>query len=162
MPRYKCADLYTSCCRFKYNQFLGNGILNTVMWPHFLGQTLKMRSALNKADGYTRIDKHSLDSTKKAQKRANSKRWHVNICLVGYVLTAVLQTSLVDYLRVHDALGRKALLLPTLANTIGMALCGLLMGSHKWRLGVTRVTSSLQLRRLVLAGVSDSIISKAR
>ena len=112
-----------------------------------------MRSALNKAEGYTRIDNHSLDSTNKAQKRSKSKRWHVSICLVGYVLSAVLQTSLIDYLRVHDAIGRKALLLPTLASTIGMALCGLLMGAHKWRLGVTRVTSSLQLRRLVLAGV---------
>lgn len=119
-----------------------------------------MRSALNKVDGYTRIDKTSLDSSDKPQKRANSKRWHESICLVGYVLTAVLQTSLVDYLRVHDALGRKALLLPTLANTIGMTLCGLLMGRQKWGLGVARVTSSLQLRRLVLSGACRFVVSK--
>ena len=127
---------------------------------HFLGHVPKMRSALNKAEGYTRIDNHSLDSTNKAQKSSNSKRWHVSIGLVGYVLIVVLQTSLVDYLRVHDALGRKALLLPTVASRIGMTLCGLLMGIRKWKLGITRVTSSVQLRRLVIAGVCNFVISE--
>jgi drug/metabolite transporter (DMT)-like permease len=43
-----------------------------------------------------------------------------------YVGTGILQPILIDYLRINHCLGRHWLLLPTLANTLGMASCGLL------------------------------------
>ena len=55
------------------------------------------------------------------------------IGFVIYVSTGVLQTMLVDTLRLHNLLGRKWLLLPTLANTSGMALCGLLLNQNQRR-----------------------------
>ena len=113
-----------------------------------------MRVSKNKTEGYTRIHvDNTLNNTDEPQGLAAAKWWQVQACLAGYVITAVLQTSLVDYLRVHDALGRKAMLLPTLANTLGMMLCGLLMGAQNWRHGVARVIASVRLRRWVIAGV---------
>ena len=122
---------------------------------HLSGRAVDMR-VLNKTQGYTRVDKNPLDNAFKPQALTAPKRWHINACLLGYVVTAILQTSLVDYLRVHDALGRKTLLLPTMANTLGMMLCGFLMGAQNWRHGVRRVTTSLRLRRWVIAGACES------
>jgi len=49
-----------------------------------------------------------------------------------YVSTGILQPLLTDNLRLQNNLGRKTLLLPTLANTCGMALCGLLVSPQSW------------------------------
>mmetsp|Transcript_18619 Transcript_18619/g.53519 ORF Transcript_18619/g.53519 Transcript_18619/m.53519 type:complete len:407 (+) Transcript_18619:278-1498(+) len=43
-----------------------------------------------------------------------------------YVSTGILQPIIIDTLRIKSCLGRKSLLLPTLAKTTGMALVGLL------------------------------------
>ena len=50
-----------------------------------------------------------------------------------YISTGILQPIIIDTLRHHNCLGHKYLLLPTLANTLGMALCGLLVSKSEWQ-----------------------------
>lgn len=78
--------------------------------------------------------------------------------IVVYVGTGVLQPLIVDTLRMSSCLGRKSLLLPTLAKTTGMALVGLLSNRadrstvrHLFR------TSADFRRSLLLAAVVDLI-----
>ncbi len=52
--------------------------------------------------------------------------------LILYISTGIAQPILVDTLRIHALLGHKYLLLPTLANTTGMALCGLVASTVQW------------------------------
>ena len=54
--------------------------------------------------------------------------------VVIYITTGIAQPILIDTLHIHGLLGHKHLLLPTLANTTGMALCGLLVPSSQWRM----------------------------
>jgi len=49
-----------------------------------------------------------------------------------YIATGITQPILTDALRINNLLGHKHLLLPTLANTAGMALCGLLVSKSQW------------------------------
>lgn len=56
------------------------------------------------------------------------------IGIVIYITTGIAQPILIDTLHIHGLLGHKYLLLPTLANTTGMALCGLLVPSSQWRI----------------------------
>ena len=59
----------------------------------------------------------------------------VNKLIIGvivYISTGIAQPILIDTLRIHALLGHKYLLLPTLANTTGMALCGLLASASNW------------------------------
>jgi len=51
------------------------------------------------------------------------------IKIIFYVSTGIIQPMLVDALRLRSCLGRKSLLLPTLARTTGMALVGILSTS---------------------------------
>mmetsp|Transcript_18049 Transcript_18049/g.43401 ORF Transcript_18049/g.43401 Transcript_18049/m.43401 type:complete len:388 (-) Transcript_18049:165-1328(-) len=49
--------------------------------------------------------------------------------IILYVGTGILQPMIIDSLRMRECLGRKSLLLPTLAKTTGMALIGVLSTS---------------------------------
>lgn len=49
-----------------------------------------------------------------------------------YVITGVLQPILIDFLRIRNRIGRPELLLPTFANTAGMALVGLRVPYSQW------------------------------
>lgn len=71
-----------------------------------------------------------------------------------YVGTGVLQPVVVDWLRLHHGLGRHGLLLPTWANTVGMAACGMLASRSDWstakrqiRIWDTTNTADRRLRR---------------
>ena len=50
-----------------------------------------------------------------------------------YVTSGVLQPVLIDWLRLHHALGRRWMLLPTLANAVAMAATGLLARRMEWQ-----------------------------
>lgn len=65
---------------------------------------------------------------------AKSSKIQLVIAVSIYIITGILQPIVIDYLRLSSLLGHKFLLLPTLANTIGMALCGLLVSSQEWSL----------------------------
>jgi drug/metabolite transporter (DMT)-like permease len=50
-----------------------------------------------------------------------------------YVGTGILQPIVIDYLKSNGSLGRKILVLPTLANVMGMACCGVMVESKEWK-----------------------------
>ena len=58
--------------------------------------------------------------------------WRFWLAAIVYVGTGILQPMVIDYLKGYNALGRKVLLLPTLANVMGMALCGCLASKEEW------------------------------
>ncbi|KAL7546697.1 hypothetical protein ACHAWF_010027 [Thalassiosira exigua] len=72
-----------------------------------------------------------------------------------YVATGILQPMIVDALRLRSCLGRKALLLPTLAKTAGMALVGILSTGRDRRTlrRLLRRDDALRDAVLVAAGV---------
>lgn len=76
--------------------------------------------------------------------------------LIIYITTGIAQPILIDTLRINALLGHKYLLLPTLANTTGMALCGLLASKSQWDclksiIGSNSVNSSNKnLKRMIL------------
>ena len=78
------------------------------------------------------------------------------IKILLYVGTGILQPILIDHLRLASCMGRRALLLPTLANVLGMATCGILSTrsdrSALWR---RMVGPSDFRRRLLLTAVVD-------
>ena len=64
---------------------------------------------------------------------SSSSQWQFDLWgSLLYVVTGILQPIIVDWLRLHNALGRHGLLLPTWANTLGMAACGLFASKHDW------------------------------
>ena len=78
--------------------------------------------------------------------------------IIVYVGTGVLQPLIVDTLRMSSCLGRKSLLLPTLAKTTGMALVGLLSTRADRSTLRHLLRSSADFRRsLLLAAVVDLI-----
>ena len=78
--------------------------------------------------------------------------------IIVYVGTGVLQPLIVDTLRMSSCLGRKSLLLPTLAKTTGMALVGLLSTrADRSTLRHLLRTSADFSRSLLLAAVVDLI-----
>ncbi len=58
--------------------------------------------------------------------------WRFWLAAFVYVGTGILQPMIIDYLKGYNALGRKVLLLPTLANVMGMSLCGCLASKEEW------------------------------
>jgi len=76
-----------------------------------------------------------------------------------YASTGVLQPMIIDYLRMNNALGRKALLLPTLCNVIGMACCGILVNSSVRNKFLMELRSSRSLRRSVLITAAIDLCS---
>lgn len=81
----------------------------------------------------------------------------VIVALTLYIITGVLQPTIIDYLRMHDFLGRKLLLIPTLANTSGMALCGLAVSSDQWRTFFRYLGPDL--KRMILATALVDLVS---
>lgn len=79
--------------------------------------------------------------------------------LLVYVATGVLQPIIIDYLRLHNLLGSKFLLLPTLANVLGMASCGLLASSVTWSNFKTVFRSNAKLRRMIFITASVDLLS---
>ena len=79
--------------------------------------------------------------------------------ILVYVATGILQPTVIDFLRIHNCLGRKWLLLPTLANTLGMALCGLLVSSHQWQTFQSFLKSNARLRQCILLTATVDLIS---
>ena len=78
--------------------------------------------------------------------------------IIVYVGTGVLQPLIVDTLRMSSCLGRKSLLLPTLAKTTGMALVGLLSTrADRSTLRHLLRTSADFRRSLLLAALVDLI-----
>jgi len=71
---------------------------------------------------------------------AKSSKIQLAIAVSIYIITGILQPIVIDYLRLSSLLGHKFLLLPTLANTIGMALCGLLVSAQEWSLFFKRIS----------------------
>lgn len=63
---------------------------------------------------------------------SSSSIQNLSLGLILYISTGILQPLIIDTLRIHSLLGHHYLLLPTLANTTGMALCGLLASKHQW------------------------------
>ncbi len=95
------------------------------------------------------------------QKQEQPSIKYLSMGLFIYISTGIAQPLLIDTLRMNSLLGHKYLLLPTLANTTGMALCGLLASKSQWnnlRLLLRRKSnsntyggnSSNSLRRMIL------------
>ena len=83
----------------------------------------------------------------------------ITIGLVVYIITGVLQPIIIDYLRIHNLLGQKFLLLPTLANATGMALCGLLASSTAWETFRGSLKRSHKLKKMVLLTSTVDLLS---
>jgi len=64
--------------------------------------------------------------------------------IILYVITGIIQPILTDTLRIHGLIGRSWLLLPALANTTGMVMCGLLTNSAE----------RIEFQQLVVASLS--------
>ena len=95
---------------------------------------------------------------------ANRRFWwrrqlHFGAWLCAYVLSGCMQTLLVDSLRLHRALGQRILLLPTLANVVGMALCGSCASAAERRLVVGLLRSSPALRSRVAIAAAVDLLS---
>ena len=75
----------------------------------------------------------------------------MSISILGccaYVISGVLQPVIIDWLRLHRALGRHILLLPTLANAVSMAATGGLASRADWQHFLRLHLSSSHKRRL--------------
>ena len=87
-----------------------------------------------------------------------SKRAMV-IAVIVYLVSGTLQPLAVDSLRYNNSLGPRYLVLPTLANVLGMALSGILLPwaekADVWR----RLSHSAGLRRVVSGAVALDLLS---
>lgn len=86
-------------------------------------------------------------------------RLRIALLLACYVFTGTIQPILVDYLRMHNAVGRKLLLVPTLCNVLGMAACGVLASASEWSNAHDILRHDRRIRRLLLKGVAVDLIS---
>jgi hypothetical protein len=87
-----------------------------------------------------------------------SRAW-LTLLLVCYVVTGTLQPTVVDYLRLHGAIGKKVLLVPTLCNVLGMAACGVLASTRQWREAFDLLKRSGEARRNVQRAVVIDLVS---
>ena len=81
--------------------------------------------------------------------------------LAAYVTSGCLQTMTVDWLRLHRALGHRYLLLPTLANVIGMACCGFFPAQVEWRATMRLVRHSPKVRVRISRAAAVDLASGA-
>ena len=94
----------------------------------------------------------------------SSSHASLNKLIIGvilYISTGIAQPILIDTLRIHALLGHKYLLLPTLANTTGMALCGLLASTSNWNdfkhLLLTSSSSSNDKKHSSIVGKNNNL-----
>lgn len=86
-------------------------------------------------------------------------RGSIGIGLFIYIVTGVLQPTFIDYLRLNHLLGHKLLLLPTLANVSGMALCGILTSNASWENFWNSLKMSPRLKKMILLTACVDLIS---
>lgn len=79
------------------------------------------------------------------------------IILSLYIITGILQPTIIDYLRIHHYLGHKGLLIPTLANTLGMAFVGFMVSKEKWQTFL--VTMPSKMKKMILMTAFVDLIS---
>lgn len=104
---------------------------------------------------HERGEKRSASSSSSSSRRR--PRFLAKVVL--YVVTGILQPVLIDSLRMRSCLGRKVLLLPTLANVLGMACCGALATAADRTALVARLRADGALRRSLLLTAAVDLLS---
>jgi len=90
--------------------------------------------------------------------RSASRAW-LAFLLACYVVTGTLQPTAIDYLRLHHAIGKKVLLMPTLCNVLGMTACGVLASRAQWREALEVLHRSGEAQRNVRLAVVVDLVS---
>jgi len=102
------------------------------------------------------LDGTSSSSSSKAELKSTLKFLTFIFLYIG---TGILQPLIIDTLRLHQSLGRSILLLPTLANTSGMALCGALASSSQWKTFRTNLSTNPSLLKRIVTTASIDLAS---
>lgn len=100
-----------------------------------------------------------MDESKFKSKSSSPNEFLMAIGLSIYILSGILQPIIIDYLRIHNLLGRKLLLLPTLANTLGMSLCGFVASELSWKSFQKNLKKSQRLKKMVLLTAFVDLLS---
>ena len=102
---------------------------------------------------------NSPTTTTTTSQSSQTQQTQIAFGLAVYIITGVLQPIIIDYLRISNLLGHKSLLLPTLANSIGMALCGLLASNSTWETFRSNLKRSQKLKKMVFLTALVDLIS---
>jgi len=102
---------------------------------------------------------HSDDQKDTVHRPRMPQRAWLALLLAAYVVTGTLQPTVVDYLRLRGAIGRRVLLVPTLCNVLGMAACGMLASRAEWRDVLNTLRHSRETRVTVAVATAVDLFS---